>query len=175
MAFLIIAEIIFLLVATWLVVGFFNIIFRGFAPLVASRKRAIDLVLNTIKPQPKQTIYELGSGSARFLQMVEKKFSGVKLVGIEYSVAPFLIFSAFLYLKQSTIKIRLQNMFRANLQDADFIYCYLLPSMMPRLGEKIRTECKRGAILISYMFSVPGWEPKQIIKQGSDTIYFYEV
>ena len=66
-------------------------------------------------------------------------------------------------------------MFKADLQDADFIYCYLFPGMMGKLGAKIRSECKPGAIFISYMFSVPDWKPKQIITQNNGIIYFYEV
>ena len=172
---LIIIIIILLPIVVWIAMDFFNIIFRGFAPLVISRQKTIDLILDIIKPQPQQVIYELGSGSAKFLQMAEKKFPEVKLIGLEYSIIPFLFFSLVLRLKKSRIKIRLQNIFKANLQDADFIYCYLLPAMMPKLGAKIRSECKPGAMLISYLFSIPNWEPKQIIKQDNGAIYFYEV
>lgn len=175
MILVIIVEIIAILLIGWVVVGFFSTIFRGYAPFVVSRKKVIDLVLGVIKPQPNQTVYELGSGSAKFLQKVEKKFPNVKLIGLEYSTFIFVFSSLFLKLKHSKIKICRKNIFDVNLKEADIIYGYLFPSMMAKLGEKIRTECKPGTIFVSSMFSVPGWEPKQTIKQGSGTIYFYQV
>lgn len=171
----VIVEIIVLLIIGWIALGFFNTIFRGFAPLVISRKKVIGLVLDVIKPQPNQVVYELGSGSAKFLQKIEEKWPDAKLVGLEYSIITFLFSSLFLWLRRSKIEIRRQNIFNVSLQEANIIYGYLFPSMMVRLGEKIRTECKPGTIFVSSMFSVPGWEPKQIIKQGSGTIYFYQV
>ncbi len=154
---------------------FFNIIFRGFAPLVGSRQTALDTILENISPQPNQVIYELGSSSAKFLRMVEKKFSDVKLIGLEYSPIPFLISKLFLRLKNSRVEIRFQNMFKVSLQEADLIYCYLLPGMMVKLGEKIHAECRPGTILVSYTFSVPNWRPENIIKQDGRLIYFYKV
>lgn len=175
MIILIIIEIILFLIIVWVAVGFFNILFRGFAPLVISQKKVISLILDNIEPNSNQVIYELGSGSARFLQMVQKKFPKVKLVGLEYSIVPYLVSSIMLWLKNSSIKIRYQNMYKVNLAEADFIYCYLFPQMMLKLGQKVRSECKPGTILISYMFSVPNWEPKKIIKLDNGTIFFYEV
>lgn len=172
---LITVGIIFTGLLTLVATNFFNLLFRGFAPLVASKKTALNVILNTIDPQPGQVVYELGSGSARFLQMVQKKFPDVTLIGVECSLFPFLFSRLVLWCKKSNITIRLQNIFHTNLQDADMIFSYLLPGMMPKLGKKIRSECKPGTRFISYMFSVPHWEPKQIIRQSHDVIYFYEV
>ena len=175
MTILIILAIILVLVLIWIINDFFNIIFYNFAPLIVSKKKVINSILDIIKPQSQQVIYELGSGSARFLQMAEKRFKNVKLIGLENSIIPFLFFSLILMLKSSKVKIRLQNIYKADLKDADFIYCYLFPSMMLKLGEKIRSECKPNTIFISYMFSVPNWKPDQIIKQDNGTVYFYKV
>lgn len=175
MILVIIVEIIAILLIGWVVVGFFSTIFRGYAPFVISRKKVIDLVINVINPQPNQVVYELGSGGANFLQKVENKFPNVKLIGFEYSIIIFLFSSLFLKLKHSKIKICRKNIFDVNLKEADIIYGYLFPSMMLKLGKKIQTECKPGTIFVSSMFSVPGWKPMQTLKQGSGTIYFYQV
>ncbi len=172
---LITVGIIFAGLLTLVATNFFNLLFRGFAPLVASKKTALRVILNTIDPQPRQVLYELGCGSARFLQMVEKKIPDLTLVGVEYSLFPFLFSRLVLWCKKSNITIRLQNIFHTNLQDADMIFCYLLPGMMPKLGKKIRSECKPGTQFISYMFSVPDWQPKRVVRQSRDVIYFYEV
>jgi len=171
----IIIEIVALLMISWVVIGFFSTIFRGYAPFVVSRKKIVDLVINVINPQPNQVVYELGSGSARFLQKVEKKFSNVKLIGFEYSFFIFLFSSLFFWLKHSRIKIYRKNIFDVNLKEADIIYGYLFPSMMSKLGKKIQTECKPGTIFVSSMFSVPDWQPIKTLRQGGGTIYFYQV
>ncbi|OGH67506.1 MAG: hypothetical protein A3J66_03715 [Candidatus Magasanikbacteria bacterium RIFCSPHIGHO2_02_FULL_47_14] len=156
-------------------INFANLLFRGFAPLVLSRKIALKAILDTIHPTPGQVLYELGSGSARFLQMVEKKFPDTTFIGLEYSLFPFLFSRLTLWFKKSKIQIRRENIFYSDLHNADIIFCYLLPGMMPVLGTKVRSECKPGTLFVSYMFSVPNWQPKQTIRQHGGVIYFYKV
>ena len=53
---------------------------------------------------------------------------------------------------------------RADLSDANVIYCYLLPHFMGPLWKKLRQECKPGTLLYSYAFSVPGVTPETVMQ-----------
>ena len=87
---LIIIDLVLLFATILIMADFFNMITRGFAPLFISHKRALRAIMSTIHPLSNQTIFELGSGSAKFLRMVEKKYPNTRLVGLEYSLIPFL-------------------------------------------------------------------------------------
>jgi hypothetical protein len=76
---------------------------------------------------------------------------------------------------KSKIKLIRKNIFNTNISDANMIYCYLIPTMMPKLAEKIKRECRPGTIVVSYMFSIPGLQVLKITQAGENNINFYTV
>jgi 16S rRNA A1518/A1519 N6-dimethyltransferase RsmA/KsgA/DIM1 with predicted DNA glycosylase/AP lyase activity len=175
MLFLIIIELILLVILILAVVQFFNIVFRGFAPFFTTSAKAIRMVLEAVTINPHDHIYELGAGSARFLQAVEKMYPTTRLTGIEYSPLTYWLAKLNIKAKKSKVKLIRQNLFKTNLKDANLIYCYLIPDMMPKLQEKIMAECQPGTKIISHMFSIPNLEIKKRIEADHEVFYFYEV
>ena len=43
---------------------------------------------------------------------------------------------------------------------------------MPPLAKKIREECRPGTMIISYVFSLPGFTAEKVLKDGDSNIYF---
>jgi hypothetical protein len=81
-------------------------------------------------------------------------------------------------LSKSKIVLRRENIFTVDLREANVIYCYLNDTMMKKLREKFEQECQPGTLIISYMFSVPGWQPERKLKiagRKNERIYFYEI
>ena len=175
MLFLIIIELILLVILVLAVVQFFNIVFRGFAPFFTTGEKAIKMVLEAVTINPDDQIYELGAGSARFLLAVEKRYPTAKLIGVEYSPLTYWLAKLKMRSKKSRIKLVLQNLFKTNLREANLIYCYLIPDMMPKLQEKIKAECRPGTKIISHMFSIPNLDIKKRIEEDHEVFYFYEV
>lgn len=175
MIFLILLELILLVILVLAAINFFNIVFRGFAPLFAAGPQVINLIIENIKPTKGQVIYELGAGTANFLKAVETKYPETKLVGIEYSLFTFLRAKAKLKALKSKIDLRREDLYQTNLSDASIVYCYLIPTMMPKLSEKIQKECPKGTVVISYIFSIPGLSMRKTIQTKGGNIYFYEV
>ncbi|MEI7452306.1 MAG: rRNA adenine N-6-methyltransferase family protein [Candidatus Falkowbacteria bacterium] len=178
MAFLIILGLILLAILIWASNDFFNIVYRGFAPLFpffTINTKMTDLILHSVTLKPNVTIFELGAGPAKFLQAAEKIQPQANLIGIEYSLVPYLIGKFLLKKVKSNIKLIQQNLYKTDISHADLIYCYLIPSMMGKLAEKVKKECRSGTLIISYMFSIPGLELKKTIQNNNETTYIYEI
>ena len=155
-------------------VQFYNIVFRGYAPFIPSRSAAMKKVVDALDIKADGTIYELGSGSASFLRLARQKYPQAKLIGIEYSIMPYAIAQIQNSLSHSKIKFMKKNFFKVDLSDADVIYCFLNMKTMQDLEPKLAKECKPGALLISYYFSLPGHTPVNVVEnKHHDKMLFY--
>jgi 16S rRNA A1518/A1519 N6-dimethyltransferase RsmA/KsgA/DIM1 with predicted DNA glycosylase/AP lyase activity len=156
-------------------IKFYNIVFRGFAPFVSTRFKAILGILKEMDLNGDEHVYELGAGKAGFLRAVEQKFRNLELTGVEYSWWPYILARIQVILSGSRIKLVRKNIFKVNLKDADVIYCFLSDTMMKKLEKKIKEECRPNTMVISYNFPFPNIESEKVIKEGKDNIYFYRI
>lgn len=175
MIILIVLELLLLVILVLTALNFFNIVFRGFAPFMTANSEVIKDIIDNINPDKGSLIYELGAGNANFLKGVEARYPETKLIGIEYSWFPYLLAKSRLKALKSRIELRRQDLYKTDLHNASIIYCYLIPSMMPKLSEKIQKECQPGTIVISYLFSIPNLSIRKTIETKGGNIYFYEI
>lgn len=155
---------------------FYNILFRGFAPFISTRRTVIERVLAELEIAPDGVICELGCGKAGFLRAARKKYPRAKLVGVEYALLPYLTASIQNALSGAGIILRKENIFKTDIIKADAIYCYLNPEMMAKLEKKFKEECKSGALIASFQFFLPNLEPEKVIELGKhEKIYFYKI
>ena len=158
------------------IIQFFNICFRGFAPFISTRPKVIQKIINELKMEEDSTVYELGCGRAGFLRALRKKYPQAKLIGIEYSFLPYLIGQIQNSLTGCKLKILKENFLKADLSEADVIYCYLNQATMKKLAAKFSQECRPGTVIISYLFSLPDRESEKVIEAGKrEKIYFYRI
>ncbi|MFH0892620.1 MAG: class I SAM-dependent methyltransferase [Candidatus Falkowbacteria bacterium] len=155
---------------------FFNLLFRGYAPFISTRPGAIDKIVADLELPEKAVVYELGCGKAPLLRALSRKYPQADLIGIENEPVPYLIASIQANLAKTNIKIKRKNLFNINLGDADAVYCYLNPKMMSKLEKKFLSECKNGAVVISYQFPMPELKPEKILEVGEgEKVYFYRI
>ncbi|MDD4332564.1 MAG: class I SAM-dependent methyltransferase [Patescibacteria group bacterium] len=176
--FLTILNLILIVLAVFVAIQFFNMLFRGYAPFISTKYDVINKIFENINfgENFSGTVYELGSGKAGFLRAFEERYPGAKCIGIEYSSFPYFFSKIQLSLAKSKIKIRKKNMFKINLEDADVIYCYLFPNMMAKLEEKFKKECKPGTLVVSYQFILPNMKTEKILELGENSkIYLYKI
>lgn len=112
-------------------------------------------------------VYDLGSGDGRLVFDSAEKAK--EAVGYEVSL-PIYLFSKLkqLFFRKKG-KIRNKSFFRANLGDADVIFCYLLGKTMGKLQKKFEKELKKGTRIISHGFQIPGWKAVKHIPHNKDT------
>lgn len=149
-------------------------ILNGIAPMPSSPK-AKQALLKALPPTLTGVAYELGAGWGTLLIPLSRHYEQV--VGFETSPFPFLVARARMILETlSNVKLYRRDFFKANLQDAGLIVCYLYPKAMARLKGKFEQELRPGTWVISNTFAIPGWEPDQVIEVGDlyrTKIYVY--
>ncbi|MCX6793247.1 MAG: hypothetical protein NTY12_04445 [Candidatus Falkowbacteria bacterium] len=168
--------VIFTVSIIFLAVQFFNILFRGQAPFISTKKRILLQISKGIKIKPNEVFYELGAGRACLLGLMSKEQPQAQFVALEYAILPYLLACLRYAFSKSDIRIKRQNMFLANLNNANYIYCYLNREMMIKLEKKFTNECKPDTVIISYQFVMPHFRPYKIITASkSEKIYFYRL
>jgi len=158
------------------VMQFFNIVFRGFAPFISTRKEVINRIIERLNINDNTVIYELGCGRAGFLRAVRKRNTEIKLVGIEYSFFPYIVARIQNNFTKSNLKIIKENIFKADIGKANIIYCFLNRATMEALGKKFDMECKKDTEIVSYQFPLPNKQPENVleVREGKDKVYFYK-
>lgn len=147
-------------------------------PYVPTKKRVMHKILQEAKLKKGDNFYDLGCGDARMLIEAEK----IKKVNAKgYEIAPLVYLLAIIrkLFTKSNAKIHFKNFFYENLNDADVIFCYLMPHELTKLAKKIKKECKKGTRIISNTFQIKGLEPERIIQKNEKTkiptLYFYKI
>ena len=157
----------------------YRVIFLGNAPYVATSKKIIKKILAEIKFKDNDLVCELGCGNAKFLRAIFKSRK-VRAIGYEYFIVLYLQAIFFNFFKSRKIQVYLQDFFKADLSQADYVFCFLMPEEMARLENKLINELKHNELVISNSFPFKKWQPEKIIaldenKKNSlnNRLYFY--
>lgn len=101
-----------------------------------------------------QQVIDLGCGHGRLLFLAAK--TGAISVG--YELNPILVWYIKIrawFQKQHNLKVYCQSLFDADVSQVDVVFCFLYPTYMKRLQNKLFKEMKPGAKIISYTFPFP--------------------
>ncbi len=145
------------------------------APFVPSTKKVSKKLIEIADLKDGQIVYDLGSGDGRLVFEALKQHD-IQAVGYENSPLPYLMANIAKLFRQSPAKFRFKNFFKEDLSKPDRIFLYLIPDIMPKLGEKLKKECKKDCLIISNTFKIPNMEPIKTIPKddGYPTIYVYQ-
>ena len=179
MFWLILILLILLIYFVFVVAQFINVVFKNYAPYVATGREAIRQIITEVRSagrlKDEAVVYELGCGRARFLRQAERVWPGAKLIGVENLLILYLLDRLLFKLQGSKIKILKKDFFALDLADAGLIYCYLNNTTMMRLSEKLKRECRSGTQIVSRGFSIPGWTPEKVLEIKNKKVYFYSI
>lgn len=148
--------------------------FQG-APWLPTRKADIVRFLRLADIRSGQKMYDLGCGDGRLICAVAD--AGANSHGLELSLLPFSLacIRVFFSKSKSRVKVSYQNIWNTNISDADIIYVWLTPKVMPRLKIKFENELKKGAKIITYVWPIIDWQPLYTdISEGSPKLYLYQ-
>jgi SAM-dependent methyltransferase len=172
--FFIIAAILLIALIFALALSFYSFLIG--APYLWTPKKALKEILEIIKIKPGDVFYDLGAGGGTALILAEKKFKA-RAIGFELSPIINLFAKLHLLLRRAgSSKVYLKNFYKQDLSDANVIFCFLTVGAMEKLKPKFERELRRGTKIISYCFSIHGWNAKKIIRDKfPGNIYFYEI
>ncbi len=175
---------IFLAAWTLIMLFFLVTVIKGFPAMIAvgpipSHKKGIAKALELAEIKPDEKFYDLGCGDGRVLISAVKKYD---CLGIGYDlVLPYYLLAklrARFSGKPDKIKIRLENIFKADIENADVIFCFLTPALMVKMREMLKkTRLKKGVRIISYAFAIKEMEPEVKIDRTKNNwnIYLYKM
>lgn len=117
-------------------------------------------MLQLANVQPNETVYDLGSGDGRVLQVAAREFDA-NGVGIEIEPLRALLSRLTFALSglSSKAKIQRANFFDVSLANADVVIIYLLPKALTRLAPKLKAELKPGARVVTLTYHFSEWQP----------------
>lgn len=186
MSFTYLSEAVFLalilaLILVWLSLFLLHMrdFFTGDAPFVSTRERVIPQIIDALQLYEGSVLYDLGCGNGAILKYAVTHIKGMRGVGIENGIIPFLV--AKLYTRKLPVKILRGNFFEANISSATHIYVYLFTDVLKKLAPKFLQECKKGTRIVSCDYEILDWTPTKIIdiaKVGDKfarKLYVYEI
>jgi SAM-dependent methyltransferase len=144
------------------------------APYFVTPKKALREIFELVRLRPGQKLYDLGAGDGKALVIANKEF-GAQVLGFELSPIFWTVARLNLLIRGAKAELYCRNFYNQDLSGADVIFCFLSIHAMARLKPKFERELRPGTKIISYSFSVHGWQPKTVIRKYNGNIYLYEV
>jgi SAM-dependent methyltransferase len=143
-------------------------------PWVPTRRSRIRSALDLARVSPGEVVYDLGAGDGRVLITAARDY-GARAVGIEISPLLCLIarLAAMVNGVSDRVRIRLGNLHRVELEDADVVFAYLTAGQAERLRLRLESQLRAGARVVTVASDFRGWEPAAIDRQ--DLIFLYEM
>ncbi|WP_299439806.1 methyltransferase domain-containing protein [uncultured Aquimarina sp.] len=126
-----------------------------------------------------ETVFDLGCGDARQLIMA-CAMADVNCIG--YEILPEAIRDAKIKIEEAKlsdrIKIRTEDIYQADISNADVLILYFSRSVLGALSLKLEKELPVGARIATHQFDIPGWKEetkKEIMQKNGalETIYLY--
>jgi hypothetical protein len=142
--------------------------FRTQVPFYPSNATVWRAVAELLPKGQSLRIIDVGSGFGGMVMYLARVRVECAVVGIELAPLPWLC-----SLLRSTVSGSAGQFVRGdydsvNFGDFDVVFAYLSPAAMPALWRKAHTEMRKGSLLLSYEFAIPGVEPNMVIHPASD-------
>ena len=142
---------------------------RG-APYVPTHHDAVEKVVGVCGVKAGEKVLDLGSGDGRIVMAFARR--SIEAHG--YEINPILVFISRSKIKKDNLQgkafIHWKSFWKADFSDFDIITLFGITQIMPRLEQKLLSELRAGAKVVSYVFKFPNWQP--VKKEGA--IYLYE-
>lgn len=150
------------------------------APFFPTPLAAVDKMLALAKIKPGEKVYDLGAGDGRLIIRAEQKYQA-QAIGFEISPPVYLYAKILHFLKRTKTNARLffKDSRLVDFSEADVVVIFLLPDPLKNFWKnKLETELRPGARVLSYAFAIQGWEPTAVTKPDPEKncgpIYLYQ-
>lgn len=151
-----------------------DVIYKPTPPEVVER------MLDLAEIKKNDVLYDLGCGDGRIVVAAAKRF-GIKALG--FDIDPRRVEEARANVRENNLEhlvtIKRQDIFTADISEADVVTMYLLPNLNVKLMPKL-AKLKPGTRIVSHAFNMKGAKPKTIEKLtkgefAHKIIYLWEV
>ncbi len=151
------------------------------APFVPTPMRAVKRMLELAKIKPGNVVVDIGCGDGRLAIMADQIYHA-QAFGFELSPPIFLYAKLRILFKRIKTKalIAFKDSRYIDLSEVDVVVLFMMPNPLRDFWKKkFEKELPPGARVISYAFSIPGWEPSHteppIKEENVGPIYVYKM
>lgn len=143
---------------------------------VPTSNSVIKAMFRLTQPMPGDVVYDLGSGDGRIVIAFAKRF-GIRGVGVE--IDPALVKKANENARKAHVEDKVRfvqaDLFETDLSPATIVTLYLSPATNLRLREKLRTELRPGARVVSNRFDMGDWKPDAQVKAFGRQVFLWRI
>ena len=145
-------------------------------PYLPSPLAVIDAALNAVNLRGEGFFADLGCGDATVLVRAAQRLN---FFCVGFEIDHRLLPEAKQNIKRaglcSKIDVVHADVFTVNLSGFDVVYVYPFPTITPRLSEKLRNECKKGAIALVHDYSLPNLIPSEIAQVPENELHTHKI
>lgn len=167
-AFLIFTPLLF-----W-IVTFVYTSFRG-SPYVPIKPERLETITQFIKPDDR--VADLGAGDGRILtEAINRgaaRAAGWELDALVYAIGRWHLFRS--NADQIKINYHFGDFWHADLSNFNVIYVYQMTKHLGAFKTKILPQLKKGTLIISPDYKIPGLKLHKKVKDGHRGLYLYKV
>jgi SAM-dependent methyltransferase len=133
--------------------------FRTQVPYYPSGKRVWEEVATLLPAGRPLRMIDIGSGLGGLVLALARRRPESTFVGIELAPLPWLLSRLRAWQAGSRARFMRGDYEQLDFSDYDVVFAYLSPAAMGGLWRKAATEMRRGTMLLSYEFLIPGRVP----------------
>jgi precorrin-6B methylase 2 len=145
-------------------------------PYVPTPPEVVQGMLKLAEVKKGEMVIDLGCGDGRIVVAAGKDF-GAR--GIGYDLNPERIKEAKENARQAGVEDRIQfvqkNLFEADIQAANVVTLYLLPSVNEKLRPKLLADLKPGTRVVSHAFDMGDWKPDKQIEVNGRRVFLWVI
>ena len=143
---------------------------------IPTPEAVVDEMLRLAELEEGDLLYDLGSGDGR-IPIAAARDYGVRAIGIEIDAA--LVERARKNARQAgvsdLVEFRQQDLYEADISDADVVALYLGDTLNVRLRPKLLKELEPGSRVVSHAFGMGDWIPDVKKKVDNRLVYKWTV
>ncbi|XP_056390550.1 adenine nucleotide translocase lysine N-methyltransferase isoform X1 [Hyla sarda] len=155
--------------------GFRKVPLKLQVPYMPASAKQVENVMTLLKGRAGK-MADLGSGDGRIvLEAARRGFHPA----VGYELNPWLLRLSYFYAWRSGYHRRVtylrEDLWKVKLHDCDNISIFLAPSVLALLEDKMLAELPRDARVVTGRFPLPTWLPSDILGEGIDRAWAYDV
>ena len=146
-------------------------------PIFFTPKRVLTQILDSMDPEDREVVLDLGSGDGRVLFAARAR---AKIKGVGYEVSPIMVLIANIIKRlrfgfDNSIRFEVASLFDSKISNVDKIYCHLSDRAMEILKGTFERELEKGVTVYSYEYPIPGKRAnKKVELKNGATLHVYK-
>lgn len=154
------------LCAFLLVLLFYWNTYRTQVPLFLSGRKVWDSLATLLPKEKPFRFIDIGCGFGGVLAYLSHTHPHGRYIGVELAPMPWLVAKLRALFSGRRYRVARRDYSRVDLGNFDIVFCFLSPAAMPQLWRQARQQMRKGSLLVSCEFAIPGEKPSFEIETG---------